>query len=60
MLDMTDLSTLKLFVFKYYDFMAETVILFASPSSAHQPIPYLAETPLSSNWGHLLLAMEIK
>lgn len=40
--------------------MVETAILFASPDPVYQPIPYPADTPLSSNWGHLLLTMEIK
>lgn len=61
MLDMTDLSTLKWLIFKwYYDFVVEAVILFASADPVYHPIPYPAETPLSSNLGHLLLEMEIK
>lgn len=61
MLDMTDLSTLKWLIFKwYYDFVVEAVILFASADPVYHPIPYPAETPLSSNLGHLLLEMERK
>lgn len=61
MLDVTDLSTLKWLIFKwYYDFMVEAVILFAFADSVYHPIPYPAETPLRSNLGHLLLEMEIK
>lgn len=61
MLDMTELSTLKWLIFKwYYDFMVEAVILFAFSDPVYHPIPYPVETAVSSNLGHLLLEMEIK
>lgn len=61
MLDVTDLSTLKWLIFKwYYDFVVEAVIVFAFADSVYHPIPYPAETPLRSHLGHLLLEMEVK